>query len=395
MTAAAARGAWTERNLRVVHYLAEYLSPTATFVLPLLQHARNVTPEVWAMRLSGSPPPGCWPVREIGSGAVGWRSWVERLAAWGGRFEIREERRFAAALGARPLPDLVHAHFGPQGFAAAEPCARGGVPLATTFYGYDLGVAREPSWARRYGSLWRKGAAFLVEGPFMAARLAALGAPRERIRIQRLPVDVERIPHRPRERRAGEPLRLLQVARFVEKKGVDMSVRALARLPGAELTLVGDGPLRDAIGELARAEGVAGRVRFLGSRTHAEVLDLLLASDLLIQPSRTASNGDTEGGAPYILLEAQASGLCVVASDHADIPDTCAPEAWFAFPENDLEALVAAVQDAAAAALDWPERGRAARAFVRQRHRAETLVGELEAFYRALCGRRSSPGAPA
>jgi colanic acid/amylovoran biosynthesis glycosyltransferase len=362
------------------------LSATATFVLPLLEHARAVEPEVWAVRLSEArPPDGAWPVVPIGDGASGWRRWMERVAARGSGFELREERRFASHLRRSLPPDLVHAHFGPQGYAAAEPCRRAGIPLVTTFYGYDLGIARETAWARRYAALWRKGAAFLVEGPFMAGHLARLGAPAERIHVQPLPVAVERVPFRPRARRPGEPVQLLQVARFVEKKGIDLSVRALARVPGTVLTVVGDGPLRGALAELVRQEGVEARVRFLGPRTRAEVAALLASADLLVQPSRTASDGDTEGGAPYILLEAQAAGLCVVASRHADIPNTVAAEAWFGFGEDDLAGAVSALEDAIRAAPEWPVRGRAARAFIEQRHAAGPLVARLEAAYRSLC----------
>jgi colanic acid/amylovoran biosynthesis glycosyltransferase len=383
-------------HLRVVHYVAEYLSTTATFVLPLLRHASGVNPEVWAMRLTDPmPSPAGWPVLELGMGANGWRRWPERFAAWREHFETREELRFATQLRRSGVPDLVHAHFGPQGFAAAEPCRRAGIPLVTTFYGYDVGLVRDPGWARRYGALWRNGSVFLAEGPFMARRLAALGAPPGRIRLQPLPVPVQEIPYRAREWQRDQPLQLLQVARFVEKKGVDMSVRAVARVPGVVLTVVGDGPLRRQLETLVKGEGVDDRVRFLGSRTHTEVQSLLLSSDLLIQPSRTAADGDTEGGAPYILLEAQASGLCVIASDHADIPNTCAPEAWFGFAENDLDGLVGALQCAMNAASEWPARGRAARAYVERRHAAARLVAELEASYATLCGQASGSGAAA
>ncbi|NIP81231.1 MAG: glycosyltransferase, partial [Gemmatimonadetes bacterium] len=52
-----------------------------------------------------------------------------------------------------------------------------------------------------------------------------------------------------------------------------------------------------------------------------------------------AANGDGEGGAPTTLLEAQAVGLPVVASRHADIPWVVAPEAGLLAPEEDPEAL--------------------------------------------------------
>jgi colanic acid/amylovoran biosynthesis glycosyltransferase len=377
--------------------MAEYLSTTATFVLPLLKEARAAAPEVWAIQLSDrTPPEPSWPVREIGRGAQGWRRWLERIATRRAKFALREEYRFASVLDATGRPDVVHAHFGPQGYAAAEACRRAGVPLVTTFYGYDLGIAADPAWARRYSALWQKGELFLAEGPFMAARLVELGAPAARVRLQPLPVPVHDIPFRHREWRPGEPLELLQVARFVNKKGIDLAIRMLGRVPQAVLTLVGDGPLAGALVELSKREGVEGRVRFLGTRTHAETTTLLLSAHLLVQPSRTAPDGDTEGGAPYTILEAQASGLPVVASRHADIPNVVAPEAWFGFAENDLDGLVAAVHSAMSAAPQWPERGEAARAYVEARHSAAALVEILEARYGALCadppGHRATPG---
>ena len=311
--------------------------------------------------------------------------WLERVEArWKG-FELREELRFARALGAHGRPDVVHAHFGPQGFAAAKACAAAKVPLVTTFYGYDLGIAGDGSWARRYEALWSAAAAFLVEGPFMGAHLVRLGAPEAKVRVQPLPVPVGDIPVRARVRASGEPLRLIQIARFVEKKGLDLTVRALARIEappsGVELTLVGDGPLASELRALARNEGVEDRVVFAGLLPHDEVRRLRLRAHLLVQPSRTAANGDTEGGAPYVLLEAQASGMCVVASRHADIPNTMAPEAWFPFDEDDLDGLVAALDEAVAGADTWADRGAAGRAFVEARHSASALVQQLEGLY--------------
>jgi colanic acid/amylovoran biosynthesis glycosyltransferase len=185
------------------------------------------------------------------------------------------------------------------------------------------------------------------------------------------------------------------VARFVEKKGVDMTIRALRRLrapaAGAVLTLIGDGPLREELESLVRQEGLERRVRFLGWKSHDETQELLLNSHLIVQPSRTASDGDTEGGAPYVLLEAQASGLCLVASRHADIPSIALPEAWFDFEEGDLDGLVTALESAIDAEGQWARRGAAARAHVRARHDAASLVSGLESFYHSLCVHNGDP----
>ncbi len=389
--------------MRVAHYLSEYPASTQTFVLPLLSHARAFEPEVWTLRRGGGGEEagpageGSPPVLEIGGpGRTG--VWGDRILARLAGFELREELSVSRQLRRSPPGiGLLHAHFGPQGFAAARPCARVGVPFLTSFYGYDLGLAREPAWQRRYRVLWRKCGAFLVEGPVMGAHLAALGAPRGRIRIQRLPVPVDTLPFSPRSWEGVGPLRLLQVARFVEKKGIDLSIRAVGELTDrgeeVELTLVGDGPLFGDLTRLAGALGVGDRVHFLGPLSHRETRELLLRSHGLVQPSRTAGDGDTEGGAPFVLLEAQATGMCVVASRHADIPNVVAGEAWFGFEEDDLGGLVEALLAFRACNGEWAGRGRAARGFVERHHRAGELVQGLEVLYGALLeGREPLPG---
>lgn len=81
---------------------------------------------------------------------------------------------------------------------------------------------------------------------------------------------------------------------------------ALPALPTAVLVLVGDGPLRDELVELAQRIGVGDRVRFVGSRD--DVPKLLAAFDIAVLASRTIEN------LPYSLLEAMAAGLPVVST---------------------------------------------------------------------------------
>lgn len=384
------------KPLSVAHYVAEYPSATETFVAALLREASDVRREVWTQRrvVTEEEPDGP-AVHELGVGARGLRVWFERLHAVRHGFESREELRLFRRLRRHPAPDLVHAHFGPQGFAAARPCSRLNIPVFTSFYGFDLALADNSSlWRRRYASLWRLGAAFLAEGPHMRRHLVGLGAPDSKTHVQALPVDLSRIAFQARHRHGGEPVRLVQVARLIEKKGVDLAIGALSDLLGrghrVSLDIVGDGPLRSNLEQLARAQNVASAVRFLGLTSHERVRGLLLDAHLLVQPSRTARNGDTEGGAPYILLEAQASGMCVAASAHADIPSSVHPDAWFGFAENDRPGVVAAIERAIAVANEWPARGLAARAFVELHHDPRRLVSALNQQYRASLTRAAS-----
>ncbi|MGI8563400.1 MAG: glycosyltransferase [Candidatus Dormibacter sp.] len=122
----------------------------------------------------------------------------------------------------------------------------------------------------------------------------------------------------------SEPLRLLAVGRLVEKKGYPDLLEALvlARAAGhaMDLTVIGAGPLLRVLKVRAEELGLAGRVRFLGARTHQEVAAAYLEADVFVQASVVLPNGDRDG-IPNSLLEAMASGLPVVATNVGGIPE--------------------------------------------------------------------------
>jgi glycosyltransferase involved in cell wall biosynthesis len=98
---------------------------------------------------------------------------------------------------------------------------------------------------------------------------------------------------------------LLGLGRLHSDKGFDLAIRALPRLPGTVLAIAGDGPERDDLQALARREGVAGRVHFLGWRHDAGAL--LRAADLFVCSSRIEPLGN-------IVIEAWSAGCPVVAA---------------------------------------------------------------------------------
>ncbi len=100
------------------------------------------------------------------------------------------------------------------------------------------------------------------------------------------------------------------IGRLVAQKNLGFAIevmkRVVAREPGAKLFLVGDGEKRSELEALAKKEGVAGAVEFLGPRD--DVAELLQAFDVLLMPSLFE-------GLPVVLVEAQAASLPCVASD--------------------------------------------------------------------------------
>lgn len=326
-----------------------------------------------------------------GSLAARWNHWRSSRGSrdYHAHFHARRALRALRREGAR----VLHAHFGYTGVHALPLQRRTGLPLVTTFYGEDVSrLAREPVWRGRYRELFATGERFLVEGPFMRERLLELGCPPEKVRIQRIGIPLERYPFRARARKAaGQPVRLFACASFREKKGLRYTLQAVARArndhPALALRIGGDGPERPRLEAEIRHLQLGDCTKLLGFLSHAQMLEEMDGADLFLQPSVTASNGDSEGGAPTTLLEAQACGLPVLASFHADIPAVVAEgESGLLAPERDADGLAAHLTALLGAPERWAQMGTAGRERMQRLHDVEKQTRRLEDLYLELAG---------
>lgn len=365
----------------VAHVVRDYLPRSATFIATTLRHQTRVRPVVLARHATNRDEHPFEPVVELlEPGLEGWarrrRALAARARGWPDAFAHR------AAIAARQRDARVlHAHFGPTAPSLLPIRERLGLPLVTTFYGFDLALGeREAAWREPYERLFAAGDRFVVEGPAMATRLAAAGAPADCVRVVEIGVPLDALPPFAPRREPGDGFVLLQCARFTEKKGIDLSIAAFERARGElgrhpQLWLVGDGPLEASLRERA-GDGVV----FCGSLGFAEYRERLARADCAIQPSRTAADGDTEGGAPTVLLEYQAAGVPVVATEHADIPYVLA--AADLAPEEDVDGLAAAlVAVFRRSPTERAERAHAGRALVERRHAAAVTAAKAEDVY--------------
>ena len=166
---------------------------------------------------------------------------------------------------------------------------------------------------------------------------------------------------------ANGEIRLACVGTLHEVKGQRFLVDACRRLVerGVELRcdFVGDGPDRASLERAARAAGLDGRVRFLGSLPREQVAACLRAVDVAVVPSVPTRDGRREG-IPVALMEAAASGKPVVASRLSGIPEAIADGAeGLLVPPGDAAALA----DALAALAADPELRRRLGAAARER----------------------------
>ncbi|HEY3131652.1 MAG TPA: glycosyltransferase family 4 protein [Acidobacteriota bacterium] len=118
---------------------------------------------------------------------------------------------------------------------------------------------------------------------------------------------------------------LLSVGRLVERKGFDMVIRALPMVqrahPSVVYLIVGDGPDRERLSDLAKSMGVSQNVRFTGNIPAAERVAYYQLATLFVMPNRLIpENGDVEGFG-VVFLEAAACELPSVGGDSGGVPD--------------------------------------------------------------------------
>jgi colanic acid/amylovoran biosynthesis glycosyltransferase len=216
----------------------------------------------------------------------------------------------------RDRPQLIHAAWGGGPATAAWLLSRmDGHRYSAAAHAYDIFEHGGDWWLREKLTE----AAFVHTSTEMGRQaLVARGVPPGKIRCIRRGLD--RIPSTKPLRAPRSPLRLVCVARLVEKKGLDRQLRIYAALRAAGVPfsacIVGDGPLRPLLENLAGRLGVAADVTFTGHLPQHEVWNRLLEADVLLHTGVVAPSGDRDG-LPNVIPEAMAVGVLVVTSPAA------------------------------------------------------------------------------
>ena len=136
-------------------------------------------------------------------------------------------------------------------------------------------------------------------------KLALESAPKQSMSIIPNGVDTEQFKPLPNGV-LHKPLRLISTGRLIERKGYRYLIEAISEMKDVELSLVGDGNLRQQLEELAKILSV--KVKFLGSKRHEEIVSLLQSADVFILPSLNEGMSNS-------ILEAMACGLPIIATD--------------------------------------------------------------------------------
>lgn len=230
------------------------------------------------------------------------------LPGTGGRWHAAALTRALMPVLAGLRFDVIDASFFfPDGPAAVALGARFGVPVSIKARGADIhhwGRASATATQVRAAGLAADG--LLAVSEAMKADMVGLGLPADRIAVHRTGIDHRRFA--PSVRRTGTAPHIVSVGALIPRKGHDIVLAAVARLPGVALTIAGEGPERERLAATIARLGVADRIRLAGQVPHHALPALLGSADVLALASASE-------GLANVWVEALACGTPVVATD--------------------------------------------------------------------------------
>ena len=287
--------------------------------------------------------------------------------------------------------DVLHAHFGPTGVAAVALRDAGvfDAPIVCSFHGYDANVIAQQV-PGIYNPMIGTVAQVTAGTTFMRSVVEGLGFAPDAVTVWPQGVDTDHIAFR-QGARPGDGFHALSVARLVDFKGIDVSIRAVAaarsQIDGLRYTIIGEGERRDDLERLAKELAVDDIVTFAGAQPHDVVLQAFQDADVFLLTGRVDAEGQKEGQgvAP---LEAAASGLPVIAARAGGLTEVVVDgETGLTIEPEDYAAAAAALVRLASDAPLRAALGAAGRAHVERSFSHAHSLDVIEDVYRSV-GRR-------
>ena len=295
-------------------------------------------------------------------------------------------------LGRRGRFDIVHVHW-PVPHAmfgwAARAGSRGPLKIIAHFYSVEL------RWVRHSLRVLR---GFLRRAVTSADRVVAISNSTAAEVRSVAPVPVEVIPYAvdlpvpslTALPRAAAGCAVLFVGRLAERKGVRYLIDAVADLPAAlrpHLTIIGDGPEREALEAQTQARGATDRVTFMGWVTPEQLDAAYAAASVFVLPAVVDARGDTEG-LGMVLLEAMTYRVPVISTPLGGVTDIVEDdETGLLVPPNDASALAAAIIRIATDPVTADRLGAKGRDYALSHFSWSAVLGQWRALYAGVLER--------
>ncbi len=301
----------------------------------------------------------------------------------------RGEYGVLASVLERREADLMHVYFGHTGVHLFPFLERWPKPAVVSFHGMDVQPrAGQPDYLPNLKRMLQFLPMVMARSESLRDRLIDLGCDPAKIRINRTGIPMDQFPFRDRPVPQDGSWHLVQACRLIEKKGLDLTLRAFAdlhgRFPAAKLTIAGEGPLLESLRTQAEELNLANSVAFPGFLSVPDLAGLYASAHVFIHPSRLTEDQNQEG-IPNSMIEAMATGLPVVATLHGGIPEAVANGVTgLLTPENDWQALASSLDRLTSRPEDWVTMSKAAAAAARENFDSAVQVAKLEGFYEEL-----------
>ena len=282
--------------------------------------------------------------------------------------------------------DLVHLHAPYPPAELAQLLLGRGKPAVIS---YHSDIVRQKKTGRLYAPLLRRvlqrAALVAASSPVYIESSPFLQNVRRKCRVIHYGIETERFEQTEQVRDDTQQLRsqygdlplLLFIGRLRHYKGVDVLIRAMHRIP-AQLLIIGTGSMQEEWQNLAQAEGLAGKVFFLGDASERESLAARYAADLFVLPS--TNRAEALG---IVQLEAMACGLPVVCTELGTGTSYVNRNGvtGLVVPPNDPQALAAAINKLLPAPAMRAKMGAEGRMRVRNEFSFRTMTKATIAFY--------------
>lgn len=377
-------------KIKVAHILHTYLPVTENWIYNQLRFNLDCDPMVISQFRKNESH---FPIESIYSACS--NGSLQTICSFLSRLKLWPHQSFYNSKISKEKPDVIHGHFSTESCKVLNIARRNKIPLVTTFYGLDVNkLPRRKYWKKKYAGLFKYGDIFMVEGHHMADKLVEIGCNPEKIRVVHIGIDIDRIRKKlPLFPTDDLTFKILFVGLEREKKGSLDAAEAFCRLvkkcQNAQLHLVGDGKYREKTQKIFNDNGCMSKVVFHGMINVDKYHELLAACHTVLTPSITAADGDTEGGAPVVCIEAQAAGKVVVGTNHCDIPDIVLhKKTGLLCDEHDVDNLTANLLEIATNPVLRLKLGENGYKHVRENHSIEKQVAKIALIYRSALDRR-------
>ena len=288
--------------------------------------------------------------------------------------------------------DIVHCQFANLGFRYSLLKKYGFLKtngnLVCTIRGYDItrsDVVNEIDWK----ILFNECSIFLPVCNFFNKKLILMGY-KKKIQVIHSPVDTKRLSEMNYIKNDNEnkEIKIISVGRLVEKKGFDDALSAMSRLKEVtqdfSYSIIGDGPLLHDIKDFIIKNDLTNNVHLLGNLPSDVTIEMISHADILLAPSKTAKNGNSEG-IPNVLKEAMILGLQVIGTEHAGITELIINRKnGFIVSESDPEAIFDTIIEIINDRDSWNERSENAKKTVLNNFNLLKITHELQKVYSEL-----------